>query len=197
MSRLVPILRALVTPAWPGRQAQAHVWCPWCETVHSHSAGPGLRTAHCADRATPFKATGYSLNVVGRTSDANAVMPAGPLVEQSCFRDELEVVAPGLRIALLRHILKRMRATPARLKMVHNAWTIDLDPAAADGGRQLAGIGLLDLVAAAWGVSPGVVVVRLVEALHGWKLDASDRAALVDAVNAAASRSATTAGGAA
>lgn len=197
MSRPVPILCALVTAARPGGSALAHVWCPWCEAVHTHSAGPGLRAAHCADKGSPYKVTGYSLDVAGKARVADAVMPGGPLVGRSRFKDALEAVAPRIRTALLRHVVKRLRASPARLRMAGNAWTIDLDPAAADGGPQLTGIGLLDLVAAVWGVSPGIVVVRLVEVLHGRKLDAAARAALVDTVDAATSRPSAREGGAA
>lgn len=195
--RPVPILPALVTPARPRRSAQAHVWCPWCEDLHSHSAGPGPRVAHCSDKASPYRATGYVLDIVGKASTAEAVMPAGPLIGRSRFKSTLEALTPRLQAALLRRVVGQLRRSRARLHQVGDAWMIDLDPAAADGGGQLAGVGLLDLVAVVWGVTRGVVIVRLIEALQGWKLDAMARAALADAVDAATSRPSPVTGGAA
>ena len=38
-----------------------YVWCDHCGKYHQHGAVDGPRVAHCADPASPYKATGYTL----------------------------------------------------------------------------------------------------------------------------------------
>ncbi|EEM92710.1 hypothetical protein bthur0013_59400 [Bacillus thuringiensis IBL 200] len=35
------------------------VWCPYCACWHLHGQGDGHRMAHCQNRRSPFKKTGY------------------------------------------------------------------------------------------------------------------------------------------
>lgn len=64
----VPHLPALV---WPDKIAS--IWCQYCEYVHTHSAEPGTRVAHCNPRLlddgsltppSPYEETGYYLELV-------------------------------------------------------------------------------------------------------------------------------------
>ena len=59
------------------------VWCDHCRRWHFHSRGDGHRVAHCADRRSPYDATGYSLRCVGAAppavlKDLSLVRPKGP-----------------------------------------------------------------------------------------------------------------------
>jgi hypothetical protein len=46
----------------PGR-INWRFWCEFCKTNHSHGAMPGHRSAHCHDKASPFKESGYILEL--------------------------------------------------------------------------------------------------------------------------------------
>jgi hypothetical protein len=50
-----PVLRA-----FPVGKDQVRVWCPYCAVWHVHGAANlGHRTAHCYTEDSPFKQTGY------------------------------------------------------------------------------------------------------------------------------------------
>ena len=39
------------------------VWCCYCKRWHQHGAQPGHRVAHCHVATSPYKATGYVLEL--------------------------------------------------------------------------------------------------------------------------------------
>lgn len=48
---------------WEGTRQKVKTWsfhCPYCRTVHTHSAGEGHRVAHCHE-GSPFRNGGYFL----------------------------------------------------------------------------------------------------------------------------------------
>jgi len=49
-----------------------HVWCVYCRREHQHGigGGSGHRVAHCADRDSPYRRSGYVLYVVPQRSQA-------------------------------------------------------------------------------------------------------------------------------
>ena len=191
-----PILRAVRTPEGPGRSAKSYVWCDWCETVHTHSAGAGHRVAHCHCKESPFKAFGYDLNPVGWAPNADAAVPAGLLVG----RRRLSAVAdaPGLRAAFVKHLVGRKRIGRARINVFGRSWSIETDVhASRPASRWIEGVGLLGLLSALYGIGRGVAGVRLLEAITGEKFDALARLKIAEAIDAAAVRAAGSPGGSA
>ena len=45
------------------------VWCKHCGVWHQHSAGAGLRQAHCVNEHSPYLRHGYNLAYAGAWSD--------------------------------------------------------------------------------------------------------------------------------
>lgn len=54
----------VVFAAYSRNRKNAILWCPWCDTWHVHGAGNGGRAAHCSVPDSPFKATGYIIQMV-------------------------------------------------------------------------------------------------------------------------------------
>jgi hypothetical protein len=61
----VPILAAYDV----GNGRQWVVWCDYCVHWHAHSRGEGDRAAHCFDRSSPYRLTGYVLRRAGVMTD--------------------------------------------------------------------------------------------------------------------------------
>ena len=191
MSPSTPILRAVRTPEGPGRSAQSHAWCPWCETVHTHSAGAGHRVAHCHRKESPFTAFGYDLNPVDWAPNADAAVPAGLLVGRGRLSAVFDAAAPRLRAAFVKHLVGRKRISRARITVYGCQWTIDTDVhTGGPASRWIAGVGLLGLLSALYGVGRGVAAVRLLEMVAGEKFDALARLTIAEAIDTAAARTA-------
>lgn len=186
----VPILSALRTPERQGRSAQAHAWCEWCEAVHSHSASPGHRVAHCHRKESPYLATGYDLVIVGDALTPDAAVPAALLAGHARLRSVIEDATPGLRSAFVRHVLgRRRRVGRARVTVFGAGWSIDTGAAIGNpGSRWVSGSGLLGLLSAIYGVGRGVAGVRLLEAISGEAFDAQARTTIAGAIDASADR---------
>lgn len=188
MMTRVPILPAVLTPAVPGLSAQLHTRCDHCETIHSHGADAGLRAAHCHRKESPYRATGYVLDIVGEAAAPETLVPAGLLVGHGRFYEAVEAAAPKLRAALVRHVLGRMRFGRMSITVSGNGWTINTGVTDGSRPRWINGVGLLGLFSALYGVSRGVVGVRLFEAVFGEVLDAQERIALTALIDRAAKR---------
>lgn len=183
-----PTLRAVVTPAQPGQSSQALAPCSYCETAHVHSTEPGPRVAHCHRKESPYRATGYVLDIVGETDAPETLIPAGLLVGRGRFYEAVEAAAPKLRVALVRHVLGRMRFGRMTVTVSGNGWTIDTGVTDGSRPRWINGVGLLGLFSALYGVSRGVVGVRLFEVVLGERLDAQERIAVANLIEGAANR---------
>lgn len=204
--RPVPILPARVTPASAGRVAQAHVWCQHCEDVHSHGAVPGLRGAHCTREESPYKATGYDLDLQGETTSHEDVVPKALFAGRRRLWSVLEDAAPRLRSALLapalgarvgHHFDKRVGR--ARISVFGKGWWIDLDAFPSEAElhslrlRQRparTGRDFITLLSALYGVTLGVVGLRLLEAVSGATFDAEARQAIAAEIEAEYARKA-------
>ncbi|CAM3343578.1 hypothetical protein MEME101129_28205 [Methylobacterium mesophilicum] len=184
-----PILRAVVTPAQPGQSPQALAPCDWCEgPPHVHSAEPGHRVAHCHRKESPYRATGYVLDIVGEAAAPETLIPAGLLVGHGRFYEAVEASASKLRAVLVRHVLGRMRFGRMSISIRDSGWTIDTGVTDGSRPRWINGVGLLGLFSALYGVSRGVVGVRLFEVVFGEAFNAQERIALVDLIEGAAKR---------
>lgn len=54
----IPVVKVFKTE----NQKQYIFWCPYCNCFHSHGAiALGHRTAHCTNKNSPFRETGYIL----------------------------------------------------------------------------------------------------------------------------------------
>lgn len=56
----IPVLGAWVSPSgycW-------NVWCCWCRSIHSHAPEPGHRVEHCFEPESPYRDTGYYLELI-------------------------------------------------------------------------------------------------------------------------------------
>ena len=49
---------------------QYHLWCQYCGVWHMHGRGNGHRVAHCYKPDSPYKQTGYILELVGDMTPA-------------------------------------------------------------------------------------------------------------------------------
>lgn len=184
----IPVLNAWRVLAGPGGPAIARVRCDSCETWHTHGPEAGHRVAHCHRGDSPFHATGYILDVVGEVADDDRPRFGGLLVGYGTLYRALDSAAPKLRTAIIRRVLGRLRFGALRIEIFGKGWLIDRG-AIDDGGHRLAsGSGLLDLFSALYGVSRGVVGVRLFEAAFGEDLDARERLALAGLIEGAAKR---------
>ncbi|WP_132251544.1 hypothetical protein [Methylobacterium segetis] len=197
--RPVPILPAFVTPAAAGRVAQAHVWCQHCETVHSHGAFPGHRAAHCYRKESPYRATGYELDIRGEVASPDDVVPKALYAGRHRLRSKLEDAAPLLRSALLaptlgargkHHLEKRLGRV--RISVVGLSWWIDLDAFPDAGAKPRlrdrpdhAGRDFVSLLSTLYGVARGVVGVWLLEVAAGVSFNAAGRDGIAAAIEAA------------
>jgi len=55
-----PVLGAV--PSASGRGW--NVWCCWCRRIHSHAPESGHRAAHCIEPESPYRTTGYVLELL-------------------------------------------------------------------------------------------------------------------------------------
>lgn len=233
-----PVLPAFRTPADAKGSAQAHVWCGWCETYHSHSASPGHRAAHCGRGESPYKATGYVLDVQGETSHEWIAVPHAIYTGRETLKRVIENATPGLHAALLRpsigagvrrHFDKRdgrtrvsvygdagavepsappppiemrsfqKRDGRSRISVFGKGWSID--PAAYPTASELQrstscrpsivmGTGSISLLSTLYGVAPGIVGVRLLEAISLETFDSQARSEIAASIEAACARKA-------
>jgi hypothetical protein len=59
MTKDIPTL-----PAWPSPDGkQWKVWCPHCRRYHFHGPPAGHRVAHCTRPDSPFRGTGYFIEL--------------------------------------------------------------------------------------------------------------------------------------
>jgi len=65
MAKKTPVLKCY------RKGGQLKAWCPFCATWHLHGAGSGLgprekshRVAHCTEPDSPFRQTGYYLQMM-------------------------------------------------------------------------------------------------------------------------------------
>lgn len=193
-----PVFQAIEVRGERATNSNLVVWCPWCETLHWHGAagGGGNRAAHCADGpASPLRATGYDLDVVGRAVTSDAVLPANPMVKQDQLYATLEREAPSLRQAVLKKVLGlRSASRDVISRHLGNGWLWVFGLSrwrikSPDGATQ-DGEGLLRLFSELYGVPPGVVAVRLLEAVSAERLDAEAALGVQRAVDDWASRGA-------
>jgi hypothetical protein len=85
------------------------VWCPFCRFDHYHGtfgdptgkAGEGHRVAHCIDKSSPFKNTGYILKL-DRDWEKMKKASKGPGVKPTVAGDRTEVLET-LNKALDKH----------------------------------------------------------------------------------------------
>lgn len=233
-----PVLPAFTTPADARGAAQARVWCGWCEAYHWHSASPGHRAAHCTQEESPYRATGYVLDVQGDTSDEWIAVPHAIYAGRETLKRVIEDATPGLRAALLlpsigarvrRHFDKRDGRT--RVSAYGDAWTVEpgsspppmdlrsfqkrdgrarisvygkgwsIDPSAYPTASELrrpvprrssilTGTGSISLLSTLYGVAPGIVGVRLLEAIALETFDSRARSEIAATIEAVCSRKA-------
>ncbi|MEZ0251740.1 MAG: hypothetical protein ACAH20_12435 [Methylobacteriaceae bacterium] len=204
--RPAPILPARVTPGTAGQVAQAHVWCQHCEDVHSHGVAPGPRGAHCTREESSYRATGYDLDLQGEAASPEDVVPEALLAGRRRLWSALEDAAPRLRSTLLaptlgarvgHHFDKRVGR--ARISVFGKGWWIDLDAFPSDAELRAprlrqrparTGRDFITLLSALYGVTLGVVGLRLLEAVSGASFDAEGRRAIAAAIEAAYARQA-------
>lgn len=197
----------IADPADPtGRDGHIALWCPWCETVHFHGAGgkgsdPRIesRGAHCASMvASPLAGRGVELDVVGTVADGDTLMPApclaargDPLHTRLRLRDILN--CGGIARALIQAVFGNRPMAGFDAKLVGGAchvfhgggtwWVTDT------AGRTTAqGHGLGRLLAELFGVSLGVVAVRVIESALEISMSSEHRLALVDLIDRAEGR---------
>ena len=175
-----PVLPALRVTTETGEAVHIAAWCPWCETVHWHGAagGGGNRAPHCfEDRTSPFQQTGYSLDIVADSYSEEAIAPLGLMVGKRRLHHVLDGVAEAIRALALRAVLdmKSVRSPVIQKRNDHGkTWLFGsgrwlIEPRFR---RPIEGSGLLRLAAALYGVSPGIVAVRLLETVSFERLDA-------------------------
>lgn len=193
-----PVFQAIEVRGERTTHSNLVVWCPWCESLHWHgtAGGGGNRAAHCDDRASsPLRATGYDLDVVGKAVTSEAVLPANPMVKQDVLYRTLEREAHALRQAVLKKVLYlRTASRDVISRHLGNGWLWVFGLSrwrikSPDGATQ-DGEGLLRLFSELYGVPPGVVAVRLLEAVSAETLDAEAALGVQRAVDDWASRGA-------
>lgn len=191
-----PILPAYVTPATGIRSAQAHLWCQHCEAVHTHSAVPGHRCAHCFRKESLYGATGYDLEIRGAAGSDRAALPEGPYVGRRRLWEALTSATPRLRSAVLAAVLGsrggygvEKRIGRARVSVLGHGWWVDLDAYAPGGGlaqgRRRTGRDLITLLACLFGIDCGLAGLRLLEAASGAAFSTEDRCAIAAAIERA------------
>ena len=195
-------LPAIVTRDGAGRPVQAHVWCEWCEDIHHHGPHAGHRGAHCHRDDSPHRGVGYVLAITGNAAAFKDVRPAGLLIGTGRLAQVLVTGAPALRRALMRPILGRLlqrRVGRARISVKGRAWWIEPDafPTNAELTAPIfrprptaSGEDLATLLGALYGLSLGVVAVRLLETVSGLQLDARAKVAIAAEVEAFRARQA-------
>ena len=176
-------------PQWVG-------WCPWCEDMHRHGVGSGSRSAHCWNKSSPYKLTGYQLRKVGVVANENQVIPRHKAFgRRKTLAQGLEGEAKALRSAFLRAVLgvsaSKSRlfcfthdlADGERLVVINCRWWIE-----SEQGGKIEGNSLLDLASLLHGIPAGVIAVRWFEAMLTQQLDADTALAMQDTVDAWAAR---------
>jgi hypothetical protein len=68
-------------PAFADEQGFLRVWCQPCNRWHYHGMGAGHRVAHCIDKRSPYRDTGYTLHPVG-TWQGERKTPRYPSMEE-------------------------------------------------------------------------------------------------------------------
>lgn len=178
----VPSLRTLCIceDGQPDRHA---AWCLWCETVHHHGSGGGHRAPHCADgTSSPLALTGYSLVVTASGKGSADARPRALMADGATLTRKLADRAVDLRghlAAALLGVEKAESFVNRSLGPDHVAstagsvWRV---ATAKDRRRVRDGYDLVSLAELLHGLPPGVISVRVLEAVTGLQLDA--RAAL-------------------
>ncbi|MDC9822972.1 hypothetical protein PRN20_04450 [Devosia sp. ZB163] len=73
-------------------QDQLGFWCEHCRRVHLHGAATaGNRGPHCAKPGSPYRDSGYNLNVVGEVTSVRWLRNAETTGRWRPLRDELAV----------------------------------------------------------------------------------------------------------
>ncbi len=70
-----------VLPAYAFRRAW-WVWCQYCVQFHCHRPTPGHRYAHCRERDSPYRQTGYVLKFAGKVNSLRKVRPGLVAVDE-------------------------------------------------------------------------------------------------------------------
>lgn len=200
-----PRLRTL-TIVENGEPVQNAAFCPWCEDLHFHGLPPGQRGAHCVREDSPYRCTGYVLDVQGTVPSAGAAVPDAPRPRGRYLHQSLDQASASLRRVVLRHVLGRKFAGTwgegkvgrAVVSVCCDHWTVA--PQGLKRGEGLGfgrlgspvveGNGLIGLFSLLWDLPAGVVAVRLLEAVAYRTLDAEARLAVAAAVDAWAERQA-------
>lgn len=200
-----PIVPAYVTRAEPGRTAQAVLWCEHCGCIHTHSASPGHRAAHCFWKESPYTATGYILDIRGEVTSPEDVVPKALFAGQRHLGSDLAGATAGaIRTVLLQHLIGTRagncvskRFGRARVTVYGNTWSIEpdayLSSSELSSGKwhqspRLEGQGFPALLAALYGISDGVAAVDLFAATSGTQLDAQARTEMAAVIKAAYAR---------
>lgn len=177
-----PVFPAYVLPGPAGRPSQAVGWCEYCEEVHRHGAGDGHRCAHCSIGDSGHQRFGYVLKIQGKCRSERNVIPAAPFAGHRRLRSAMRQAAGDLRRVVLRHLLGIQRVGDTVDRDIHGyrvsvfgqaSYAICPPPAPHGSGarRRRAhpspGIrrGLSRLAADVYGVSHGVAVARMLQAV--------------------------------
>jgi hypothetical protein len=203
MLSAVPRLPARALAGLPGVSARLVVRCDWCEEDHTHGVGAGHRAAHCTCSDSPYRGTGYELIQVGGL-DRSSKTPEALYLGQRRLRDGLSLHAPRYRSTLLAALIGARpgrffdkRVGRARISVFGDSWVIDPDayPSRSELCADVLmrrsarhGRNIVALLAALFGISPGIVGVRLFEAATGMPLDAEFRRVMAAEVEALCAR---------
>ena len=177
-----PVFPVYVLPSQAGRSSQAVGWCEYCEEVHRHGAGDSHRCAHCGISDSGHQRFGYVLKTQGKCRTERDVIPAAPFAGHHRLRTAMRQAAHDLRRVMLRHLLglKRVRDTVDR--DIHGyrvsvfgqaSYAICPPPTPRGGGTRRSkvrpypgiGRGLSRLAADVYGVSHGIAVARMLQAV--------------------------------
>lgn len=187
----------------PDREGSLAAWCPWCEAVHFHGAAGGGaarriegRGAHCASaKVSPLAGWGVELDVTGTVADGEDLAPKPYLAVRddplhSRVRLHHALRDGAVALALIRTMFGKRPAAGFDARLHGGAchvfaggstWWIT-DEAGKTVGE---GHGLGRLLARLFGVSLGIVALRILESALGVTLPSDYRLTLADLVDRA------------
>lgn len=194
-----PRLRTL-TIVESGQPVQYAAFCPWYEDLHFHGLPSGQRGAHCLRENSPYRCTGYVLDVQGTVPSAANAIPNAPRAQGRYLHQSLDQASAMLRRVVPRHTLGRRcsgdwgerKIGRAVVQIYCDHWTVA--PKGLKRGEGLGfdrlgllvveGNGLIGLFSHLWGLPAGFVAVRFPEAVAYCTLDADARLTVAAAVDA-------------
>ncbi len=164
-------------------EVRHHVWCPWCEEIHSHGNTSGHRVAHCHPwRGSPIG--GYDMVVTLEGARPEAIIPKSPFAGSRNFRESINDASEGIQRMVCAAMLGKQwtglrpggafengkyRYVVGVAPWGHpTPWYIGLRNSHHDLAK---GDDLISMAAWLYGIPHGVAAVRIVEAATGACLD--------------------------